>query len=319
MQKKIDLIILMLLMLFLCGIMGFMSIITLTTVGFMEVQPLSTAGRIFTIFLLIIGFSTIFYGLGTLTVFIVEGEMLKIIRRKRMEKKISRLNDHHIICGSGEMGKHVLNEFVATKKPFVVIEKDEAEIEALIEHYNEVLHIKGDASCDEALKKAGIQSAKGVITTFASDKENLFVVLTARNLNPALRIVTRCMEEESSHKLRSAGADAVVSANAIGGMRMASEMLRPAVVSFLDIMLREKDEVLRVEEARVAEGSRIEGTTIKDANVFNNTGMIIIAIRESLSDKYIYNPKSDFMLKAGDTLVVLGEVDQVEKLRKYVA
>lgn len=297
----------------------YMTVITLTTVGFMEVNPLSSAGRIFTIFFLIIGFSVILYGFGSITAFFIEGELMGILRRRKMEKRISRLTDHFIICGSGETGKHVINEFIKTNNPHVVIEKEESEIEALNARFGDVLYILGDASSDAVLLKAGIGRARGLITTFASDKDNLFVVLTARSLNPDLRIVARSIEEESERKLRTAGADSVVSANLIGGMRMASEMLRPTVVTFLNVMLRAEDEVLRIEEAAIHKNSKFENMTIKEADLPKKIGLLVIAIKHGETGKFIYNPPSDLVLKENDTLIVLGGVDQIEKLRGFTA
>lgn len=297
----------------------YMTVITLTTVGFMEVRPLTPAGRIFTILFLITGFSVILYGFGAVTAFFVEGELLGILRRKKMEKNISRLSNHYIVCGSGDTGRHVIDEFIKTNNPFVVIEKEETAIDALNEKIKDILSITGDAASDNVLLNAGIERAKGLVTTFASDKDNLFVVLTARNLNPAIRIVARCNEDESDHKLRTAGADAVVSANMIGGMRMASEMLRPTVVSFLDIMLKSKDGVLRVEEASISVNSKIAGKTIRDANILKNIGLIIISVKDGETGEYTYNPRGDMVLKANDTLIVLGRVEQVSKLRELAA
>ncbi|MFC2061582.1 potassium channel family protein [Elusimicrobiota bacterium] len=297
----------------------YMTIITLTTVGFMEVQPLSIYGRIFTVFVILIGFSAIFYGFGVVTAFIVEGELLGILRRRKMDKAISKLENHYIICGSGIMGRHVIDEFAKTKKKFVVIEKSEEEINLLQERFNNILFIQGDAASDAVLLSAGIDKARGLITTFAKDKDNLFVVLTAKNINPDLRITARSNEEDSELKLETAGADAVVSVNAIGGLRMASEMLRPAVVSFLDVMLRAKDEVLRIEEAEIKEGSKIDGATIEETNILKDIGLIVIAVKNSETGQYVYNPPSSLKLKSGDILIILGRVEQVDKLRTYTA
>ena len=198
-----------------------------------------------------------------------------------------------------------------------MIEKDQDQINQLQEKVGEVLYILGDATSDLCLIRAGIKSAKGLISTFGSDKDNLFVVLTSRSLNSKIRIVSRSVEEESEHKLRTAGANSVISAHLIGGMRMASEMLRPAVVSFLDIMLRGKEKVLRIEEAVIESGSKFENITLQEANIPQKTGLIVIAVKHEESDEYIYNPQSNLTLKANDALIMLGEVDQVKKLREY--
>ena len=234
-----------------------------------------------------------------------------------MEKKIKKLNNHYIICGAGDIGKHVINEFIKTKNPFVVIEKNQKKMDQLQERVGDILYVLGDATSDLILQKAGIQSARGIITTFASDKDNLFVVFTARSLNTNIRIVSRSLEEETENKLYRAGADSVISAHLIGGMRMASEMLRPAVVSFLDVMLRGKEKVLRVEEATIEEGSKFENITLQEANIPQKTGLIVIAIKRKDTGEYIYNPQSQLELKAKDVLIMMGEVDQVKKLREY--
>ncbi|MFH1415587.1 MAG: potassium channel protein [Elusimicrobiota bacterium] len=329
-HKSIIRIILVLMFIFTAGIAGYMiiegwpfldslymTVITLTTVGFMEVNTLSSAGRLFTVLLIMIGFSVIFYGLGAVTVFIVEGELMRILRRKKMKKQISKLNKHYIICGMGDTGKHVINEFISTKNPCVAIEKDESRISMLREKHEDLLYVIGDASLDDILLSAGILNAKGLITTFSSDKDNLFVVLTARSLNPGIRIVTRSLAEESEHKLRTAGANAIVSANAIGGMRMASEMLRPTVVSFLDVMLRAKDGALRVEEVEIGSTSGLAGVRIGDAKIFRNIDLIIIAVKDKEAGRYIYNPPPDTELKGEQVLIVLGKIDQVSILKDH--
>jgi voltage-gated potassium channel len=329
-QKKLINIVIAMLSIIMIGVAGYMiiekwqfidafymTIITLTTVGFMEVQPLSPTGRIYTVFIIVVGFSVIIYGLGVITAFFVEGELLGILRRKSMEKQISKLNNHYIICGYGDMGKHVVGEFMKTQNSIVVIEKDENEINLLSEKFQDVPYINGDASLDAVLIRAGIERAKGLITTFASDKNNLFVVLTARSLNGNLRIVARSMEEDAEHKLKTAGANSVVSASSIGGMRIASEMLRPNVVSFLDDMLRSKNNVFRVGEAAVEKGSKVEGLSIKDSNIFRDIGLVIIAVRDSIKGEYVYNPKSETELKTDDVIVVMGMIEQINKLKTY--
>jgi len=331
-QNRILKIFLLLALIFVGGILGYMiiegwsfldslymTIITLTTVGFMEVKPLTAAGRYFTIFFLIIGFSVIIYGLGTVTAFFVEGELLGIIRSRKMKRKIAKMSDHYIICGSGKMGMHVINEFLKTENEFVVIEKDENEIKNLQQKNPNIMFVEGDASFDENLSAAGIDRARGLITTTSSDKDNLFVVLTARSLNPHLRIVTRATEEESVHKLYTAGANAVISPHMIGGMRMASEMLRPAVVSFLDVMLQTKDRVLRIEEAAIEKNSKFDGITLIEANIPQKTGLIVIAIKNRERGEYVYNPSSDFLLKVNDVLIILGDINQLKILKEYTS
>ena len=325
-HKRLIIIFLALFLVFLCGVIGFMTIegwsfldasymtvITLTTVGFGEVNTLSSAGKIFTMFLIIIGMGILLYGVSSITAFIVEGELMDIIRRRRMDKSISKLKDHCVICGAGKVGRYIIEEFIKTGKDFVVVEKNTESIKKLT---GEVLWIEGDASDDAVLLKAGIDKAKGLITALSTDKDNLFVVLTSRELNPKLRIVSRALEEESIHKLKKAGADSIVSTTFIGGMRIASEILRPTVTRFLDTMLREKGDALRIEEVSLSVGSKMVGQTLGEVGVPRKTGLIVIAVKDVKNDKYIYNPDSSLKLNEGDLLIVLGSVNQVDKLKQ---
>lgn len=327
-QKRLVIIFISLSVIFMGGTSGFMliegwsfldasymTVITLATVGFGEVNTLSPAGRLFTMVLIILGMGILLYGVSSITAFIVEGQLMDIIRRRRMEKNISRLKNHYIICGAGKVGSYIIEEFRRTRKSFVIVEKDVENIKNLP---GKILSIEGDASEDHVLIKAGVNRARGLITALPEDKDNLFVVLTARELNPGLKIVSKAMDEKSIHKLRKAGADQIVLTNFIGGMRMASEMLRPAVTTFLDTMLQEKKDSLRIEEVPVTPGSKIEGQTLGDVEIPGKTGLIVIAVKDAGSKKYIYNPHSSQKLDEDDILIVLGSVKQVEKLRALV-
>ena len=299
----------------------FMTIITLTTVGFGEVHPLSSYGRIFTVFLVLTGVGVLFYGISTLTAFIVEGDLRDILRkrkrRRRMKEKIAAVRDHYIICGAGEIGQHVIDEFMRMKKEFIVIERDPEVIQSLREH-EDILFIEGNADEDEILCRAGIEQAKGLISVLPTDKDNLFTIITARNLQPKLRIVTKAIKDDSVTKLQRAGADAVISTQAIGGMRIASEMLRPAVVSFMDSILQERELTLRVEEARVDPQSGMVGKTLAQSEITQKTGLAVIAVKDGELEKYIYNPGAGYSLKANDILFVVGDVTQIEKLREII-
>ena len=327
-QKRLLVTFLALFIVFICGSVGFMiiegwtfldasymTVITLTTVGFGEVNTLSSGGRMFTMVLIIVGMGILLYGVSSVTAFIVEGQLMDIIRRNRMDRNISKLKNHYIICGAGMVGKYIIEEFIRTRRSFVVVETDDDNIKKVKDKF---LWIKGDASEDPILLKAGINRAKGLITALPEDKDNLFVVLTARELNPKLKIVSKAIEEESIHKLKKAGADQIVSTNFIGGMRMASEMLRPAVTTFLDTMLREKGDSLRIEEVAVPAGSKMAGLTLGEVEVPRKTGLIVIAVKDTGNDKYIYNPHSSLKLNENDLLIVLGSVSQVSRLRELV-
>ena len=295
-----------------------MTVITLSTIGFGESHPLSVNGRIFIIFLILTGLGIMGYGLGITATFIVEGELGRLLGRRKMEKDIQKLSNHYIICGAGETGRCVIQEFVKTKTPFVVIENDPTKLN-MVRDLENVAYIAGDATKDAILISAGIRRAHGLVSALHSDKDNLFVVLTARSLNENLRIVSRVIEPESEHKLTFAGANSVVSPNFIGGMRMASIMLRPAVVSFLDIMLREENVTMRLEEVILPKGTRMTGISLRDSDIGRQTGLIVIAIKRQEDNKFLYNPNSDTILEENDTLIVLGAVEQVMELRRMVS
>lgn len=296
----------------------YMTTITLSTVGFQEVHPLSTGGRLVAIALILGGTGSLAYGLSVVTAFIVEGELRDVLGKRRMEKALARLHGHVIVCGAGETGKHVVEELLRTHTPCVVIEQNLARLKHL-ERFGPTPVIEGDATDGDVLTRARIEVARGLITTLPSDKDNLFVILTAREMNPKLRIVSRAVEDESHPKLRKAGADAVVSANQIGGLRMASEMIRPHVVSFLEAMMRDPDRVLRLEQAEVVPGSPAVGRTLGDLDLVNRVGLVVIAKRQGAGGEYEYNPKASSRLKAGDFLIVCGEAGQVEALREVLA
>ena len=289
-----------------------MLVITLTTVGYGEVHPLSHPGRLYTILVLMVGVAVLTYGVSFMTAFMVEGRLHDYLRRRRMKRSIARMRNHTIICGAGRTGLHVIGELQKTKAQYVVIEADHAIAENL--KARDVPVIQGDASHEDALREAGIAQAGGLVTCLTADADNLFVVLTAKGLNPKLRVVARYVDERSAEKLRRAGANAVVSPNAIGGLRMASEALRPAVVSFLDVMLRSSKATLRVEEAGIREGSKLAHKRLIDCRIAEATGLLVLALRNK-EGEYAFNPPATTALTPGHTLIVMGEIDGVKKLK----
>jgi voltage-gated potassium channel len=293
-----------------------MTVITLTSVGYGEIHPLSRPGRVFTIGLIFLGIGIIGYGLGIIATFVVEGGLGRLISQNKMQKEIEKLNGHIIICGMGETGYCVAREFLKTNTPFVAIELQPGVLERVTKSDN-FPYIEADATKDATLLAAGIDRAQGLISTLHNDRDNLFVVLTARFLNSRLRIVSRVVEPESEHKLLVAGANSVISPNLIGGMRMASVMIRPTVVNFLDVMLRAEHATVRLEEVKIAPTSKIVGKQLRHSGI-RELGVIVIAIKGSTTNQYSYNPQSDSVLLTNDTLVVMGEVDQIGALRKVV-
>ncbi len=320
--ERLKAIVIALVVVFFAGVIGYesiegwplldalyMTVITLASVGYMEVHPLSNTGRIFTMFLILGGTGVLVYGVSTVTAFIVEGELTDALRRKKMQKTIDRLKGHYIVCGADQTGRYVVEEFARTKRDFVVIEKDMEKIKYLKERG--LLYAEGDATHNAILQSAGIERAKGLVTTLHSDAENLFVVFTAKKLNPAIRVISKAIEEESEQKLRMAGADGVVMPNSIGGLRMVSEMIRPSVVTFLDVMLRSKDRTIRVEEVGIAAGSPFAKKALEATGILSMEGVTVVALRGKEQDTYRFNPPPETILYEGDIIIAMGNVEVI--------
>jgi voltage-gated potassium channel len=222
-----------------------------------------------------------------------------------------------IVCGAGTTGRHIIQELIAASTPVVAIDLDEHELRELSEKYPkaEYSYIVGDATDDDSLNQAGLANARGVVAALANDKDNLYITVATRATNPSARIIARASELSHVDKIKRAGADSVVSPNHIGGMRMVSEMLRPAVVKFLDEMLRDKRATMRIDEIEISVASPLDGTTLRDALIRDKFGMTVLAVRTTADEPWIYNPDANQLLKAGMTLVVLGSNEQVAKLR----
>lgn len=291
----------------------YMTIITLTTTGFTDFN-VSSIGKIFTILLLIGGAAIFTYSISTATALIIEGDLSDVWRRKKMEKAINSLEEHYVVCGVGDTGIHVVDELIKTQVKFVVIEKDKERIDNILETMK-FLYIIGDATADTTLKKAGVEKAKGLVTTLAKDAENLFVVLSARGLNPKLRIISTGVGECCHEKLKKAGANEVILPEQIGGLRIASLLLRPTVVSFLDDMMR-KEETIRFGEAIVREGSELIGLSIGASRIREKTGLMVVAVKKHDADSFIYNPSLEIQIHESDALIVIGSINQITHLKK---
>lgn len=291
----------------------YMTIITLGSVGFGEVHPLSPAGRAFTIGLIVSGLGVVAYGLSAITALWVEGDLSHHWEKRRMERRIEDLRDHVVVGGGGETGRHIIRELAATRTPFVCIELEPAHAESLRRVVPDALYIIGDATETDVLRTAHIERARGVILTMPADKDNLFALLTARELNPRLRIVSRVSSDEARARLLRAGADAVVSNKAIGALRLASEMLRPHVVSVLDAMLREPSEV-RVQEIQVGPGAA--GQSLAALKLHERAGVTVFAMREGATHRHVFNPPPDRPLAAGDVLIACADTVQVAAARR---
>lgn len=291
----------------------FMTVTTLTTVGYREVRELSSSGQWFTIILIIGGVGTMLYALSTGAKFILEGEIQEVMGRRRLEKKIKELKDHYIICGYGRMGKIIAKELKVERVKFVVIEKN-----LVVHEKEEAFVIEGDATQDDILKEVGIERAKGLISVLPTDAENLYVVLSAKGLNPNLFIVARAGEEGSEQKLLRAGADRVISPYHIGGLRIAHTVLKPAVVDFIELATKSGNIDLQMEEIPIPEGSGLMGLSLDQCGIGRDLGVIIVAIKKPTGDMK-FNPTFRTLVEPGDTLIALGEVSKLKVLEEMVA
>ena len=294
----------------------YMTIISLTTVGYGEVLPVSgnVPAQLFTMFLITFGMGVIIYGISTLTALIIEGEISGIIRKKQMEKQIQKLNGHYIVCGGGETGRHILVELHKNLEKAVLIEIDEERIERCAS-VGKLLYLHGDATDDQYLITAGIDRAAGIIICLPSDKDNLYITMTARMRNKHIRIISKMVDKRLEPKLRAAGADGVVSPDFIGALRIASEMIRPTAVDFLDSMLRSKKGNLRIHEISVPKGSKLTGKTIKDINLPKRFDVLVLGSREQYGE-IEFNPPVTQVLGESTTLIVMGEVDKIAKAKE---
>lgn len=299
----------------------YMTVITLSTVGFGELSQMHEVrgARPLTIGLIVSGVGALAYVQANVTALLVEGVIGHALRRNRMNKAIANTSGHVIVAGAGSTGKHVIEELLATKTPFVVIDRDLHHLERLSQDLagGKMLFIHGDATEDHMLLAAGIDRARGLVAALTHDKDNLFVTLSARSLNATARIVSKIVEDDAAAKMHKAGATAVVNPTMIGGRRMASELIRPEVTEFLDHMLRDKTKNLRIEEVAVPGGSSLVGCAIKETPIRRETRLLVIAVRGA-DRHFVYNPEPEYAIEAGSTLIVMGENESVLKLRRIL-
>lgn len=325
-KKKLIIIVTLLFLLISSGTIGYMTlsgvsfvdalymtIITISTVGYGEVGKMTEDSKIFSIFVIFGGISIVGYAFTNIVSIFIEGILNQAWKVKRMNSKIESLKDHYIICGAGETGQSVIKSFKESGQPFVVVDKDEDIFEELLNE--DILVIEGDATHEDILEKAKIDLAKGLISSLGTDADNLFTVLTARQMNENLYIVSRAIEGKSNQKLKKAGANNTVSPNEIGGNRMAALVTKPSVISFLDMMTRAGDVVLDLESVRISKNSKMIGKNLKQIKIPEQTGLIVLAIKKNSGLEFAFNPNSEETLDLNDVLIVLGEDEQVEKLR----
>lgn len=288
----------------------YMTVITLTTVGYGEVRPLSQTGRTFTILLIFLGVGFMFYVIMAIAQMVVEGQLRDVFGRRRMEREIRKLKEHFIICGFGRIGEVISRELHHNQIPIVVVD-NRPQHTSILERSG-YPHVIGNATQEEVLLSAGIERARGLISVVSSDADNVYIVLTARSMNPDLVIVSRAGETGSNQKLRRAGANEVISPYELGGLRMAQTILRPTVVDFMDVALGEGID-LSLEEIPVGGKSDIIGKALKDSGIRQQLDLIIVAIKR-LNGTMLFNPQPDAPILQGDTLIALGSKVNLDKL-----
>ncbi|NUQ33310.1 MAG: potassium channel protein [Planctomycetaceae bacterium] len=300
----------------------YMATITVSTVGYGEVvnyhelEPAGeTVGVVYTVFYIIIAYLSVIYASANIVAALVEGAVGKIWQRRKMEKELQKLSGHYIVCGLGSTGRHVVNELVKSGKDVVAIERNAQNLSELSD--GAVIKLHGDATEDEFITKARPEVAAGLFAVLPEDKDNLVITLTARQLNPNLRIVARATEFNSIAKLKKVGANVTISPNHIGGMRMASEMIRPSVTTFLDTMLRHSGAEMRFSEVRIEDGFKAAGKTIGELHTGDTCGLNVIGIFKK-DQSIVYNPDGDARVDVGDAVIVISDPRGVEKLRHHL-
>jgi voltage-gated potassium channel len=334
-RKRLYVALVLFLSVFLIGVAGFkaiggpewslldavyMTVITVGTVGYGETHDLGAnpAGRVFTAAYIILSLGTIAFAVTSITAFVVEGELKRMLGRRRMEKDISRLEGHDIVCGADETAQTIIQELLATRREFVVVDPDRARLDKLAAAAP-FLFVEGDPADDDVLKKAGIEKARGVLLSLPTDEANLFVTVTARQLNPRVRIVAKGIDVKSHEKMVRAGADYAVSPTFIGGMRMVSQMIRPAAVTFLDMMLRERDKAYRVDEVTVEPGSPLAGKPLSATAVREKRDALLVAVKREGGPGYVFNPPDDTVLRERDVLVFITTPESRKDLEALTA
>ncbi|WP_300160595.1 TrkA family potassium uptake protein [Solidesulfovibrio sp.] len=315
-------------MVFCLGVLGYMQVegwsffdslyqvvITLSTVGFQEVYPLTRDGRILTMLLIVSGVGTFAYLVGTFTQVLVEGRLQQFLGRRRMQKIIDSLSDHVIICGFGRIGAVVAREILAENVAAVIVENNPEVIRALDEQG--IPYVQGDATADETLLAAGLMRAKTLVAALTQEAANVYVTLTARQLNPTVRIVARADAQGHTQRLERAGADQVLVPHLYGGVRMAQSVLRPTVTSFLELAGRGGAIDLQMEELQLTEQSEIANQNLIDAALRPRFNLIVIAIKKA-GGEMIFNPQPQAVLEAGDTMILVGSRENLDSLQEIL-
>lgn len=291
----------------------YMTVITISTVGFGEVGTTSDLSELFSVLMIFLGVGVVGYAFTTVVAMLVEGRLVDLWKGSKMDKKISALDEHYIICGSGELADVIIEKFIKESLDFLVITDERADLDDYSHH--DILVIEGQATEEEVLEKAGISRAKGLIAALPSEVDNIVTVLTARNLNKDIYIIANSTSKSGSQKLMKVGANKTMSAVEISGKRIASLMIKPNIISFLDVVTKVGDVEMDLEEVIVKKGSYLEKKDLIAAQIPNKTGLIVLAIKRNKDKKMLFNPPGNYIFETNDVLIVLGREEQVEKLR----
>jgi voltage-gated potassium channel len=294
----------------------YMTLTTITTVGYREVRELSRAGRVFNSFLIVFGVTTMFFAIGAMTQSVIELELGEVFGKRRTKRMIDKLEKHYIVCGYGRVGRSAAGELQRAGVPLVVVDRNPEKVERAIRAG--LLAMVADSTRDQTLADLGVSRAKGLVAALATDADNLFLILSAKGLNPALKVAARASEDESEQKLRRAGADTVFAPYRHAGYQLALSLVRPHVVQFLDVAAQGVGLDVGLEQVRVAEGSEFAGKSLKQVQLRRDLGVIVLAIRKARGEM-LFNPPADAELGAGDFLVVMGEHENLRKLEAALA
>ncbi len=293
----------------------YMTLTTMTTVGYGEIHPLDRAGRIFNSFLIIFGVSTILVAIGAMTQTIIELELGDAFGRRRQKRMIENLKNHFIVCGFGRVGQGAAEELKHSGVPFVVVDVQPERVEAAIR--TGMLAVAADSTRDDTLRQVGVERARGLVAALSTDADNLFVLLSAKGLNPRIYVSARAAEEGAEEKMKRAGADAVFAPYSITGHRLAQSLLRPHVVQFLDFTTKDIGMDVSIEQVRVSESSEAVSRTIKELDLSRALGVIVMAIRKS-DGGMLFNPPADTPVRGGDYLIVMGQQENLRALENLV-
>jgi voltage-gated potassium channel len=294
----------------------YMTLTTMTTVGYTEIHPLSKIGRVFNSFLIFFGVSTIFIAIGAMTQTIVELEFGDAISKRRNKRMIDKLKDHFIVCGFGRVGRGAAFDFQRAGVPFVVVDKNPERSERAM--LAGMLAVVADSTRDETLRQVGVERARGLVAALATDADNLFVLLSAKGLNPGIYVAARAAEEGAEEKMRRAGADAVFAPYAITGHRLAQSLIRPHVVQFLDFTTKDIGMDIAIEQVQVSESSEMVSKSLKDMQLGRNFSVIVLAIRTA-DGRMLFNPTADTSVKGGDCLIVMGRQENLRTVEALIA